>query len=101
MAVTSEVSGDGKTVTIKVAGRFDFSEQKEFREAYRNHTTPGQQFQVDLSGTEYMDSSALGMLLLLKEHADSCKGKVELNKPSEAIRKILEMTNFNRQFTIN
>ena len=101
MGVTTQVSGDEKTVTIRIDGRFDFSYQKEFREAYRNNCAAGQLFQVDLARTEYMDSSALGMLLLLKEHADGCKGKVILNKPSKEIKKILDMANFQRQFEIN
>jgi len=100
MGVTTQVSGDNKTITIKIDGRFDFSNQKEFRDAYRDNSNPGQLFQVELSRTEYMDSSALGMLLLLKEHADTCKGKVILNHPSAEIKKILEMANFNRQFDI-
>lgn len=100
MAVTTQASDDEKTITIKVEGRFDFTHQREFREAYRNHNTPGLTFNVEMSGTEYMDSSALGMLLLLKEHADNCKGKVILTKPSEAIKKILDMANFSQQFEI-
>ncbi len=100
MAVTTQISDDEKTITIKVEGRFDFTHQKEFREAYRDHNTPGLTFYIEMSGTEYMDSSALGMLLLLKEHADNCNGKVILKKPSEAIKKILDMANFNQQFDI-
>ena len=101
MGITAQVSSDEKTVTIRIDGRFDFSNQKEFRDAYRNNSAPGQLFRVELARTEYMDSSALGMLLLLKEHADSCKSKVILNKPSEGIRKILDMANFQRHFEIN
>jgi len=100
MSVSSQVSSDKKTVTINIDGRFDFSFQKEFREAYKNHNAPGLTYQVELSRTEYMDSSALGMLLLLKEHSDSHKGKIILKQPSEAIKKILQMANFNQQFEI-
>ncbi|VAX13922.1 hypothetical protein MNBD_GAMMA24-398 [hydrothermal vent metagenome] len=100
MAVTTQVSSDEKVITIKVDGRFDFTHQKEFREAYKNHCIPDLLFNVELSGTEYMDSSALGMLLLLKEHADNCKGKVILKQPSEGIIKILDMANFNQLFDI-
>ncbi len=101
MSVHSQLSSDNKTVNIRIEGKFDFSCQREFREAYRNHAQAGQLFQVDLGRTEYMDSSALGMLLLLKEHADSCKGKVVLKQANGDILKILEMANFSRQFEIN
>lgn len=101
MGVTTQISDDSKTVTIKINGRFDFSNQKEFRNAYRDNCNPGQLFTVELNHTEYMDSSALGMLLLLKEHADNNKGKVILKQPSADIKKILDMANFDRQFEIN
>ncbi|HEB56844.1 MAG TPA: anti-sigma factor antagonist [Gammaproteobacteria bacterium] len=100
MAVTTQTSSDGKTITIKIDGRFDFTNQKEFREAYKNQCDPGLLFQVELFATEYMDSSALGMLLLLKEHADNFNSKVVLKKPSEGIKKILDMANFSQQFDI-
>ena len=101
MGVTTQISDDKKTITIKIDGRFDFSNQKEFRNAYRDNCNPGQLFNVELNRTEYMDSSALGMLLLLKEHADNNKGKVVLKQPSADIKKILDMANFGRQFDIN
>ncbi len=101
MSVSAHISSDNKTVTIKVDGRFDFSNQKEFRDSYRNNNSPGQSFLVELDRTEYMDSSALGMLLLLKEHADNFKGKVIIKNPSKEIKKILEMAHFNQQFEIN
>ena len=99
MAITAKKTD--KTVTISINGRFDFSSQRDFREAYRHCNDAGQLFQVDMSQTEYMDSSALGMLLLLKEHAETCKGRAEIRNPSPQVRKILEMVNFDRQFVIS
>lgn len=101
MAVAAKTVDDGRTVNIMIDGRFDFSVQQAFRNAYRNNKDAGTQFNVDLSATEYMDSSALGMLLLLKEHVSNIKGSIVLVRPSATIRKILEMANFNRQFTIS
>ncbi len=98
MAITAKTAD--KTVTIYINGRFDFSSQRDFREVYRHCNEAGQVFHVDMSQTEYMDSSALGMLLLLKEHAENCKGRAEIRNPSPQVRKILEMVNFDRQFTI-
>ncbi|MFQ5644725.1 MAG: STAS domain-containing protein [Thiogranum sp.] len=94
------VSDNGREVSIAVVGRFDFSVHKEFRDTYTNCNSAGLSFVLDLSQTEYMDSSALGMLLLLKEHADKCKGKVVLSRPAPGVRKILDIANFGKQFTI-
>lgn len=34
MAVETDVSQDGKKLTIKIKGRFDFGKHQDFREAY-------------------------------------------------------------------
>lgn len=47
-----------------------------------------------------MDSSALGMILLLKDHAEKYSGKVIIRKPNEAVNKILEIAQFHRLLTI-
>jgi len=96
--MTIEVSTNNGTSTISVIGRFDFSSQRDFRHAYQEQTNT--EFVVDLSKTEYIDSSALGMLLLLKEHADLNNGRTILSKPAPEIRKILTMSNFDQLFTI-
>ncbi len=47
-----------------------------------------------------MDSSALGMILLLKDHADNLGGQVIIKKPSDTVNKILEIAQFHRLVTI-
>jgi len=96
VGVTTEQSDDEKTVTIKVDGRFDFSVHKDFRNAYKDYSD-SLNYKVDLSGTEYLDSSALGMLLLLKKHAAV---NVIIEKPSEEVKRVLSIANFDKVFTI-
>lgn len=99
MSVSSRLSDDGQTVEIEVIGRFDFSLQKEFRAAYRDF--PSQlNYRVDLSQVEYLDSAALGMLLLLRQHAGDVRDQVVLCQPREAVEKILGVANFERIFDI-
>lgn len=100
MGVTKTISQDGKAVTIKINGNFDFNVHREFREAYRDASGPGQQYLVDLTETVYMDSSALGMLLLLREHAGSDGKQVKIVGGNAEIKKIFEISNFNRLFAI-
>ena len=69
MAVETDFSQDGKKLTIKITGRFDFGKHQEFRDAYERVDGTPKRYQVDLQGTTYLDSSALGMLLLLRDHA--------------------------------
>jgi len=96
--IHSRVSGDDKRVIISMTSRFDFSVHKEFRESYRSRTDSC--FEVDLSHTEYMDSSALGMLLLLREHAGGDKADIIVRNPNPTVWKILRIANFDRLFKI-
>ncbi len=100
MGISSKYDSEKKTATIQVEGQFDFSQHQAFRDAYRNLTTPGTSIRLDLSKTSYMDSSALGMILLLKEHADKQGGKVVLVSPSNAVEKILTIANFHKLMTV-
>lgn len=102
MTVSQNVSFDGKRVQIKIRGRFDYKVSKDFRDAYSH--IPGREgiaYHVDLKDVDFMDSSALGMLLLLREHAKCRGGAVVLEQPSETIDKILRVANFEQLFDID
>jgi anti-anti-sigma factor len=96
--VTCNEGNNGKELTVAISGRFDFSHHKEFRETYRQYGE-GVKYIVDLSRTEYMDSSALGMLLLLREHAGGDK-KVSIVGCNDEIKEILKISNFQTLFDI-
>jgi len=99
MSVVKKNENDGKDVTICIDGRFDFSNHKEFREAYIGAANDAN-YTVDLTGTEYMDSSALGMLLLLREHAGGEACNISIIGCCDEIAKILTLSNFNEMFDI-
>lgn len=98
MGISSNVTPDGKQVTITIQGRFDFSQHQAFRQAYElagNHA----QYVLDMTGVEYVDSSALGMLLLLKEFVADPDG-VKIANCNEKILEILKIANFDKIFTL-
>lgn len=100
MPISSSVVDDGKRVMITVTDRFDYSLHQEFRDSYRSVSKAGVIFSLDLSKASYMDSSALGMVLLLKEHAEKNGGSVVISRPNPAVAKILKIANFDRFVTI-
>jgi anti-anti-sigma factor len=100
MAIESIASSDGNKLTIKAIGRFDFSSLQDFRSAYTNYNDKPMTFRVDFSQTEYMDSAALGMLLVLKEFAEKMGGAVTLYKPTNTIKSILDIARFDTLFNI-
>lgn len=100
MAVESELSQDGK-LTIRVKGRFDFGRHREFREAYEHLNSAPHTVVVDLKEATYLDSSALGMLLLLRDHVGGDESRVSMVNASSDVRKILAISNFDKLFDIS
>jgi anti-anti-sigma factor len=100
MAITSTVSADGSQVTIYIQGRFDFSSHQEFRNAYEKLSKVPNRYRVDLQGTSDLDSSALGMLLLLRDHAGGERSEIEIINCSQDVKKILMISNFEQLFAI-
>ncbi|KGS14726.1 MULTISPECIES: STAS domain-containing protein [Pseudomonas syringae group] len=99
MTVTSERSADGRQLTLFIEGRFDFSAHQEFREAYED-CPQDLHYVVDLRGTHYLDSSALGMLLLLRDHAGGDKAVVRLINCTPDVCTILAISNFSKLFQL-
>jgi anti-anti-sigma factor len=86
-------------VTVQVAGRFDFTCHQEFRRAYEQ-VEDVRAFRIDLAATDYIDSSALGMLLLLRESAGG-RASIELVNCKPAVRRVLEIANFGSLFPLS
>ncbi len=99
MSLATHTSPDGKIVTITIQGRFDFNVHREFRQAYEQQGK-GTAFVLDLQETAYMDSSALGMLLLLREHAGGDTSQITMRHCSAELNMILNTANFHQLFTI-
>lgn len=100
MAITSQPSNDGQELTIVIQGRFDFGAHQEFRDAYERVNLTPKRYVVDLKGTTYLDSSALGMLLLLRDHAGGDNAQIRLLNCNSDVRKILAISNFEQLFQI-
>ena len=99
MPLVSEMSADSKTKTIKISGRFDFSLQNEFRNCYHG-SSPAEdvKFVIDMSKANYIDSSALGMLLMMREHLGGVSDKIAITNCSSEIKNILHVANFQTLF---
>jgi anti-anti-sigma factor len=90
------------TPVIHLAGRLDFTRRDEFTgvlEAFLAGA-PGAEVRVDCSLIDYLDSSGLGMLLVLRDRAHRLGCRVVLADCSEAARQILDTVQFGRLFRI-
>ncbi len=101
MPITSQISNDGREITITIKGRFDFNTHQSFREHYESILHPNAKYIIDLSSTDYLDSSALGMMLLLREQVGEDQADIAIIRCRPEIRRILEIVNFNQLFKID
>ncbi len=100
MSITSNLSSDGKTLAIMIAGRFDFSCLQQFKNTYEGSTVDPTAYVVDLKESEYLDSSALGMLLALRDHAGGDDAQVKIINCNPDIKKILVITKLDSLFEV-
>lgn len=96
------VSNVGGQAALRLRGRFDFNSHREFREAADKVLAEAdvKGIQVDLAGVDYLDSSALGMLLMLRDRCKSAGKEVSLANSRGAVKEVLEIANFSKLFVI-
>jgi anti-anti-sigma factor len=94
-----EVKKHNNQLEITIKGRFDAGLYKSFLEAIVQ-AEGLEKAVVNLSDVEYIDSAALGMLLLLKEKLIDSEYNVELMGANPTVRKIMEVANFQLMFAI-
>lgn len=99
---TSVATADGRAV-IRLKGRFDFNAHREFREAVDQALKEAdlREVQVDLAAVDYLDSTALGMLLMLRDKARSAGKGVSLANCRGAVKQVIEIANFGKLFQIS
>ncbi|WP_040262322.1 MULTISPECIES: STAS domain-containing protein [Pseudomonas] len=100
--ITATLSEETRELVIRIDGRFDFGCHQQFREAFERYL-PAKDIKVvvDLGSTSYLDSSALGMLLLLRDHAGGEKADIRLINASSDVKKILGISNFTQLFSVD
>ena len=97
-----EIQIRDEVASILMKGRFDFQIHREFKDAYTKlfENSSVKLIEIEMSRLDYLDSSALGMLMLLNERAKAVNKSIALVNPSEVVTQVLEVANFNRLFTI-
>ena len=100
MSISAALSRGGEELIINVAGRFDFSEHRAFRGSYEQLPYFPRRYTVDMRQATYLDSAALGMLLLLRDYAGGDAASIQILNCSDELRQILDASNFGGLFHI-
>ena len=88
---------------IEVPEIFNFDVSREFRRAYESldkGTEALNVVTVDFSSTRVMDSSALGMLLVLRSYFEDVCDNVRLVNCDTHVAKLLSVAKYDRYFSI-
>lgn len=98
MSVDSKL--ESGVLSIKVGGRFDFGVHNDFREATKLAEGGVKKIEIDLTQTEYLDSSALGMLLVLRDKVSGDPNAIRIIGARDEVKKILRIANFDKLFSV-
>lgn len=100
MNVSSERMGE--RVCLHLSGSFDFDSNVGFRNAWRPWLKEDEVgcLALDFSEVPCIDSSALGMLLLLRQQAGFAGKRVVLSHCGPDLQKILSIAHFDSLFSI-
>ena len=93
---------DGSTARLLLNGRFDFNSHVVFNQSTDSLLKDAgvDELELDFDQVKYIDSSAMGMLLLLKERAKGASKSITLLNCRGSVAQVFELSNFRRLFTI-
>lgn len=100
MEINTELSADSNTLTISLTGKFDYTCHEDFLHSYENLKPVPSQFIIDALELVSIDSSALGMLLLLRNHAGGDNSHIRIINASRDVCKLLSTCRFDDLFTL-
>ncbi len=96
------VTKENSRALVKLSGRFDFNTHREFRYAVEPlaNETGVSEVVVDFAEVDYLDSSALGMLLMLRDKMNVAKKGLTISGVHGNVKQVLEIANFGQLFHI-
>lgn len=101
MAINIHHDTEQGCLTLHLGERFDFSIHRVFHDACLGDIAAARSYVLDLEDVATMDSSALGMLMLLREHAGGDRADIRLVNASPQLRNTLRIAGFDKLFTVH
>lgn len=84
---------------IELSGNFDYEVNREFLTIFKNRDDlVSMPVRVDCALVEHIDSSALGMLLMLREKAGGTESDITISGCNPNLKKIFNAAHFDRLF---
>ena len=102
MKMKTEIVRNGGQVTLQLNGTLDMHAHTSFRQAYRKLLEEGgcQRLILDMRQVDYIDSSGLGMLLLLQGEVEDATTDIVLQGCQPSVLQVLNTANFHKIYRI-
>lgn len=96
------VTKNKNIATIHMGEHFVFLMHRQFRTTYQNilQDSAVNTLEIDLASVKSLDSSALGMLLLLRDRVHVLDKSIFLVKPSSLVASVFDIANFHKIFSM-
>ncbi len=92
---------NGTATVLGIGGRFDFSARREFKEAMDRQQQAGCRHVIlNLEKVSFVDSSALGLLVVAHQNLKLKEGRISLVNPQSYVRQILDLANVPRMIPV-
>lgn len=96
-----DIKTEGNQVNVKLGGSMYAIDAANLRESVQELIKTGHRnFQFDLSGIDYMDSTGLGLFIFLDEELKGKNGKMVLRGLTGRVKTLFERTRLYDVFTI-
>ena len=91
----------GNAREAHLRGRLTFSDHQAFRAMIGDlKAGTGREWVLDLASVEFIDSAGLGLLMILRESAESGRIALKLRKPHQQAARLFEVAKLAQLFTI-
>lgn len=100
LTISREVSDSGRTVRLEIAGEIDAATVHLVENAVSAAFDEGfAQLEVDLSAVDFMDSSGLNVLIVVRNTLDDRGLKLVIAGVSDQVRRLFELSGLTTAFT--
>ena len=95
MKISQETSN--KKATLRLEGNFTYTQRKAFQEMLKTVCTDQvEEVVIDLSQVAFLDSAALGLLMISHRQLEAERRKLYLAYPQPTVRQIIELANLHK-----
>ena len=100
MEIETQLSQDQTLLTLTLMGKFDYTCQQLFQASYEPIVPAPERIVLDVLEVPSIDSSALGMLLLLRSYAGGDESDVSIINTQADVYKLLQTCKFDELFKV-